>query len=329
MTGPPPCGNLTKLTPHTATRNACLVPDSISIAGYQPPGSLLSQTLRLFVDSINKQLSDELSINITNNIMDLGYAPGEMTYLITSGKYDLGYLATSYFSKAIPHLYIFDLPFTIRNRARAYKLVDGPFSTKIASQIEDKMNLKVLAMWEYGYRHFTNDRHPIRTPEDCQNLAIRTLLNELHPVMFRALGFEPKSMQVSEFLTQLKAGKRFAQENALTNYYHFGLHKFHHHITMSGHLLGMPMFICNKETFEGWPEELQMFVEMAANCTTLKQRELAALEEENVLKALSPDDYHIHTLTEEERSLFETALTVATKPYREIIGKTILEMATD
>ena len=261
--------------------------------------------------------------------MDLGYAPGEMIHLITSGKFDLGYLSTSYFSKAIPQLYVFDLPFTIRNRTQAYNLVDGPFSDIIASHIEDKMNLKVLAMWDYGYRHFSNDTRPIRTPEDCQNLAIRTLLNELHPVMFRALGFEPRTMQVSEFLTQLKAGKEFAQENALTNYYHFGLHKFHHHITMSGHLLGMAVFICNKETFQSWPEELQMFVGMAANCTTLKQRELAALEEENVLKALSPDNYHIHILTEKERSLFETALTVAAKPYREIIGKTILEMATD
>ena len=72
---------------------------------------------------------------------------------------------------------------------------------------------------------------------------------------------------------------------------------------MSGHLLGMAIFICNKEIFEGWPEELQMFVVMAANRTTLNQRELAALEEEDVLKELSPDDYHIHILTEEERSL--------------------------
>ena len=98
---------------------------------------------------------------------------------------------------------------------------------------------------------------------------------------------------------------------------------------MSGHFLDMAMFNCNKEIFEASPEKLQMFVEMAANPTNLKQRELAATKEENALKALSRDDYHIHILTEEERSLFETNLTVAAKSYREIIGKTILEMATD
>ena len=98
---------------------------------------------------------------------------------------------------------------------------------------------------------------------------------------------------------------------------------------MSGHLLGTVMLICNKEIFEASPEKLQMFVEMAANRTNLKQRELAALKEENALKALSRDDYHIHILTEEGQSLFETTLTVAAKPYRGIIGKTILEMATD
>ena len=106
MTGLPPCGNWINLTAHTGTRNGCLVLDSISIAGYQPGASLLSKTLRLFSDSIDKHLSDECSVDVTNNIMDLGYAPGEMIHLITSGKFDLGYLSTSYFSKAIPQLYI-------------------------------------------------------------------------------------------------------------------------------------------------------------------------------------------------------------------------------
>ena len=68
-----------------------------------------------------------------------------------------------------------------------------------------------------------------------------------------------------------------------------------------------------------------MFVEMAANRTNLKQRELAALKEENALKALSRDDYHIHILTEQERSLFETALPLLLGPIEKKLAKPFLK----
>ena len=299
---------------------------SIKLAGYQPHGSLLSQTLKLFSDFLKKHLPDTVSIKFSNNIMDLGYAPGAMPDAIESGKFDIGYIATSYFSKSIPELYIFDLPFTLRNKAQAYRLVDGPFTSMVASQFEKKTHLKLLNIWEYGYRHFTNDSHPIRRPIDCQNLPIRTLLNELHPIMFKTLGFKPVTLQVNEFLKQLKAGKKIAQENALTNYYNFGIHEFHHHITLSSHLLGMAILICKRELFENWPREIQEVVTAAALHATLEQRKIAAIEEEVVLKKFSPDNYKIHKLTDEEKSLFEDALITPTSPYREKIGKATLAM---
>ena len=299
---------------------------NIKLAGYQPHSSLLSQTLKLFSDFIQKQLPDTISIKTTNNIMELGYAPGAMPDAIESGNFDIGYIATSYFAKPIPELYIFDLPFTFRNKIQAYQLVDGPFTGMVASEFEKKTHLKLLNIWEYGYRHFTNDSHPIRRPTDCQNLPIRTLLNELHPIMFKTLGFKPVTLQVNEFLKQLKTGRKIAQENALTNFYNFGIHEFHHHITLSGHLLGMAILICKRELFENWPREIQEVVTAAALHATLEQRKIAAIEEEVVLKKFSPDNYKIHKLTDEEKSLFEDVLITPTRPYREKIGKTTLAM---
>ena len=144
--------------------------------------------------------------------------------------------------------------------------------------------------------------------------------------MFKTLGFKPVTLQVNEFLKQLKAGRKIAQENALTNYYNFGIHQFHHHITLSGHLLGMAILICKRELFEHWPREVQEVVTAAAVYATLEQRKIAAIEEEVVLQNLSPENYKIHKLTDEEKSLFEDALITPTKPYREKIGKTTLAM---
>ena len=296
----------------------------IKLAGYQPRGSLLSQTLVIFSDFLRENLSDGVNVKFTNNIMDLGHSPGTMPTLIASGEFDLGYMATSYFAKEIPELYIFDLPFVIRDRFHAYRLLDGPFSKSVTSGLERKMGLKALATWEYGYRHFTNDSHLIRTLADCKDLPIRTLLNELHPIMFKTLGFKPVTLQVDEFLKQLKAGKKIAQENALTNYYNFGIHEFHKHITLSSHLLGMAVLICKREIFENWPREVQEVITAAALHATREQRKLAKNEEETILQQFSSSDYKIYKLTDQEKTLFENALIKPTKPYREKIGPTAL-----
>ena len=88
----------------------------------------------------------------------------------------------------------------------------------------------------------------------------------------------------------------------------------------------MAILICKRELFEIWPREVQEVVTAAALHATLKQREIAVIEEEVVLKKFSPDNYKIHKLTDEEKSLFEDALITPTKPYREKIGKSTLAM---
>ena len=88
----------------------------------------------------------------------------------------------------------------------------------------------------------------------------------------------------------------------------------------------MAILICKRELFENWPREIQEVVTAAALHATLEQRKIAAIEEEVVLQNFSPDNYQIHKLTDEEKSLFEDALITPTSPYREKIGKATLAM---
>ena len=185
--------------------------------------------------------------------MDIGKVPGHMPNLVSSGEITLGYIAASYLADITPELYIFDLPFEIKSREQAYRLVDGPFTDIVADKLAAGIRLKLLGIWEYGFRHFTNS-HPIRTPpivaaclsahcstnctQKCLKLWVSTLV-----------------VQLSEFLDRVRAGEALAQENALFNYYNFGLQDFHKHI--SHHLLGMAVFICDLETFENWPASMQ------------------------------------------------------------------------
>tara|TARA_E500000331_G_scaffold192522_1_gene185012 strand:+ start:150 stop:1073 length:924 start_codon:yes stop_codon:yes gene_type:complete len=299
---------------------------NITLGGYQPITSLLSRTLQLVEGSLAGQLRETVHLTLHNNIMDLGKVPGHMPELVKSGDVTLGYIAASYLADVAPELYVFDLPFEIKSREQAYRLVDGPFTDLVSDKLAANAGLKLLGIWEYGFRHFTNASHPIRTPSDCIGLPIRTLLNELHPKMFKALGFDPEVVQLSEFLERVRAGETFAQENALTNYYSFGLQDFHQQVTLSHHLLGMALFICDLQTFETWPSSVQTAILVAGAAGTKGQRPLAAKEEENILTKLTESGCQIHEMTDDEKQAFDDILQPLAEPYRGKIGRQALQL---
>ena len=91
--------------------------------------------------------------------MDIGKVPGHMPNLVSSGDITLGYIAASYLADIAPELYVFDLPFEIKSREQAYRLVDGPFTDIVADKLAAGGGFKLLGIWEYGFRHFTNASH--------------------------------------------------------------------------------------------------------------------------------------------------------------------------
>ena len=302
---------------------------TLKIVGYQPTNSVLSRSLSLFVDTLEKVAPDNFIITVNHNIMDLGHKPGEMLKLIQNGTFDIGYISASYFAHYVHELYIFDLPFLINEKKQAYHLIDGKFTEIVDHQLKQKILVKLLAIWDYGHRHFTNQTRIIRSPRDCKGMALRTLLNELHPLMFKSLGFRPQIMEIDDFLSSLRAGEKIAQENALTNFYNFKLHKFHRYITLSYHLPGMALLIINEDFFENKTAKIKHAIREAAYYSTAKQRQLCSNEEKYVLNKLRTQDYQIHSLNKEERATFEKSLSLITSPYQNKIGKKIFNMLND
>ena len=70
----------------------------IKIAGYQPEGSILSQSLNIFGKSLANK-TPNIKTEFTFNIMDIGKAPEEIIKLVSDGVYDIGYISSSYFAK--------------------------------------------------------------------------------------------------------------------------------------------------------------------------------------------------------------------------------------
>ena len=291
-------------------------PIVIKFGGYQKPASINNAAARRFGEVLEARLGDQISFQLIGNVLDLGRPSGDLPVMVRNGELSLCYISSVRFTEPVPEFKVLELPFIIKDRRSVHQAFAGKFGELCKRRMRDATAFRLLGLWDNGFRHLTNRVSPIRTPADCRGLRIRTQMSELHGEALGALGFVPIPVDVKEFVEQI-AGARFdAQENPLTNTYNFGVHHYHRYITLTGHLFGASVMVCNNEHYESWPPDVQDAVDEAARQATTLQLELAAAEDEQILAKFDPRHNEVIHLTDAERAAFVAAVQPVLLKYR-------------
>lgn len=294
--------------------------------GYQGPDSIHTAAAQAFGSKILETHSSTVNFELEQSVQDIGFKAGDLPNLVASGELELCYISSIRFAKAVPEISIFELPYLVKDRVSLYSALDGELGRLLSARLEEETPLKVLGFWDNGFRHISNSVRPIRTPEDCQGMAIRTQMSALQGETFRAFGFNPTGTDINDFLDTIETDRFQAQENPLTSTYIFGMHKHHRYITMSGHIFGLSVFLCKRDVFEKWPPELQESVLGAAKMATAYQRQLAGEQDEIVLSKLRANGNEVTFLQPEERAAFEQKVASLQQRYREKFGPELFEL---
>src|SRR5829696_8602754 len=106
---------------------------------------------------------------------------------VRGGTLDICWTGNPFFTGIAPKLNVYDLPFLFRDRAHVAKVLDGPIGESLRNELLGS-NLVALSTWEVGWRHLTNNRRPVRPPDDAEGLKIRTTPNPAHIKAFQLLG---------------------------------------------------------------------------------------------------------------------------------------------
>ncbi|HEY7655788.1 MAG TPA: TRAP transporter substrate-binding protein [Burkholderiales bacterium] len=293
-----------------------MTPIHLKLGGYQEPASVHNRAAARFGELLQQKLGDRVTFELIGSVLKLGHRSGDLVPMVERGELSFCYMSTVRFSKEAPALQVLELPFVVRDRAAAFKALDGEFGERARHDIEEKTACRLLGYWDNGFRHLTNRVRPIRAPADCRGIRIRTQMSALHGEVFRALGFVPIAADIKEFVEQIGGDRFEAQDNPLTNIYNFGVHNFHRHITLSGHFWGASVLVCNAAHYRGWPREVQAAVDAAARDATVYQRQLAAAEDAEILAKLDPARNEVIRLSDAERGAFVKAVEPVLNKYR-------------
>src|SRR5215208_217931 len=153
---------------------------------------------------------------------------------VRGGSLDIALTGNPFFTGLAPKLNVLDLPFLFSDRKHAAAVLDGPVGESLRKELEGS-NLKALATWDIGWRNLTNNRRPVRAPEDLKGLKIRTTPNPAHIKAFQLLGAVPTPMAFTELFTALEMGSVDGQENPVTLILNAKFFEVQRHLTLSRH----------------------------------------------------------------------------------------------
>ena len=69
----------------------------------------------------------------------------------------------------VPQFDVFDLPFLFKDKATAFKVVDGPIGQELLNKLP-AVGMIGFNYWENGFRHLTNNKREVKTAEDIKGL---------------------------------------------------------------------------------------------------------------------------------------------------------------
>jgi tripartite ATP-independent transporter DctP family solute receptor len=137
------------------------------------------------------------------------------------------------------------------------------FWPKLAPEAEKK-GLKILAVWENGYRHITNSKKPIKVPADLQGIKLRVPEGKWRVKMFQTYGANPSPMKYSEVFTALQTGVMDGQENPFSQIYSAKFHEVQKFLSLTGHVYTPAYVVVGTKKWGGLPADVRKTLEDTA-----------------------------------------------------------------
>ncbi|MFZ3580219.1 DctP family TRAP transporter solute-binding subunit [Virgibacillus sp. DJP39] len=222
------------------------------------------------------------------------------------------------------------LPFLFGSNEEAYAFWDGKKGQEVLSSLEDQ-GIIGLRMWPNGPKQITNNKHPIKTPEDLDGMKIRVQGGQVLASVYETLGAGPLQLPFGELYTALEQGTVDAQINTFSNIATKKLGDVQGYMTTNWGATRVDYAVfTNKEFWSSLNEPTKKLFEDAIEKATETERNLAEKLNKEAMETLKErGNMEIYELTTEERQVFLEALKPVYDEYADKIGQDVIDAARE
>ncbi|HSF03224.1 MAG TPA: TRAP transporter substrate-binding protein [Solirubrobacterales bacterium] len=289
------------------------------------PGSLFEASANEFAERANQRLQAEgLDYEVvTFGSSQLG-GDQELLQKLRLGTVDFA-LPSTVMSSVVDEFGVFEMPYLVKDREHMRRIEAEVFWPQLAPKAEAQ-GYGVLAVWENGFRHITNNARPIEKPEDLRGIKLRVPQGTWRVKMFQAYGANPTPMSFSEVFVALQTGVLDGQENPFAQIYSAKFQEVQDYLSLTGHVYTPAYVLVGKQRFERLPEEVRTVLGETAKETQGFVYDKAAELDEDLLTKLKEGGMQVNEADKD-------AFIAASRPiYEEFaseveVGKELIDKA--
>lgn len=236
------------------------------------------------------------------------YKDGEEFEALKCGAVQMLAPATSKLSTRFPDWQLFDLPYAFPDMTTAHTLMDGPLVQELFTDLQEQ-KLLGLAMWDSGFKQFTNNVRPLRKPEDFQGLHFRIMTSQVLKEQFAELGAQASPMPFDDVYQALKTGTVDAEENTISNIFTQHFDHNQKYLTLSNHGYLGYVVLTNAEFWKSLPPQVSEILEDTLREVTIWERERAGeMDQKQLVELEQEGKIEITHLSQGEQLQLQKAL---------------------
>lgn len=243
------------------------------------PGSLFAASAERFAEVANEKLGEDHRVEVFGS-SQLGNDQ-ELLQKLRLGQVAFA-LPSSVMSSVAPEFGVFEMPYIIQSRDHVRAVEEAMLEDTFNAAAREE-GYEILAFWENGFRHITNNVKPIETPADLEGVKLRTPRGEWRVKMFQEYGANPTPMAFSDVFTALQTGVIDGQENPYAQIASAKFQEVQDYLSVTGHVYTPAYLVMSRQRFDGLPEEVRTALREAARETQGFVYETAAQMESDLL----------------------------------------------
>jgi tripartite ATP-independent transporter DctP family solute receptor len=262
--------------------SAALAQTELKLGHVGEPGSLFQKSADEFAKRANAKLGGKVTVT-TFGSSQLG-GDKELLQKLKLGTVDFA-IPSTVMSSEVDLFGIFEMPYLVKDREHMKRIEKDVVWPALAPAAEKK-GLTIVAVWENGYRHITNNKRPINVPADLAGIKLRTPEGKWRVKMFQAYGANPSPMKFSEVFTALQTGVMDGQENPFTQIYSAKFQEVQKYLSLTGHVYTPAYLVAGTKKWMSLPADVRKILEDTAKETQAYVYQTAAADEDILLGKL-------------------------------------------
>ena len=156
-----------------------------------------------------------------------------------------------------PEMCVFLTPFLVRDYPHAYAMFNGEIGKNLDETFQKKYKLKILFFYDYGFRHFWNNKRAINTPADLKGLKMRVQQGRVFADTVNGLGASAVPMPWGEVIPAAQQGVIDGADLPVVNINALKAYEVAKYASMTYHNYGPTVLVMNLDLFRGLSPEQQ------------------------------------------------------------------------